>query len=113
MILAIHTEVLQLNLSKVKSWQLLNPSAVNMDGKGGHSAVQLAIFNPYIVEQWMISYSSACVMAISNRMRHCTMQLHRQYCKKSLIAQQCKDKKLPAAAHHVAEAVVLYKHCKK
>ena len=26
------------------------------------------------------------------------MQLHRQYCKKSLIAQQCKDKKIASGS---------------
>ena len=56
-----------------------------------HGALPLAIFNPYIVEQWVISYSTACVIALCNAAFCYLMPLHRQYCKKSLIAQQCKD----------------------
>ena len=59
--------------------------------KGTQIEFAAAIFNPYIVEQQVISYSTAFVKAISNRMRHCPMPLHRQYCKKSLIAQECND----------------------
>ena len=48
-----------------------------------HIKFDAAIFNTCILGQRVISYSA--VMAISNRMWHCTMPVHRQYCKKSLI----------------------------
>ena len=56
-----------------------------------HIESKSAIFKSYIVEQRVISYSTACVIALCNAAFCYLLPLHRQYCKKLLFAQQCKD----------------------
>ena len=47
-----------------------------------HGALPPTLFNPYIVGHQVISYSTACVMALCIAAFCYLMPLHRQYCKK-------------------------------
>ena len=76
------------------SYFLVLPYAVRQNSKAYnvsdglnriHIEFAAAIFDTCIPGQRVISYSAACLMAISKRMWHCIMPVHRQYCKKSLI----------------------------